>query len=264
MKQTRIFVLFLLMFIMAATVGAEERKTGFLSGRLMIKNGEPLVGGMAFLFNHAAGPPPSPEKYWRVPDEIVPIDKDGRFKAELLEGKYYLGAIKRLSGKEIGPPQEGDFFLISRDTGGEPKQYLVNKGGETDVGTIAEAVPFKRSTLKLKEGITAIEGTIVGPAGKPIEGALVFAFLTPSMVGKPVFVSERTDKDGKFLLRVFGSDHYYLKTRDVYGGGPPKVGAVIGSYGEDTPIAVNVKAGEIKKGIEIKVVRFTGQGPKQK
>ena len=249
---------------MAASVWGAERKTGYLSGRLMIKNGGPLDGGMAFLFNHAAGPPPSPEKYWRVPDEIVPIGKDGRFKAELIEGTYYLGAIKRLAGKEIGPPQEGDFFLISRDAAGEPMQYFVGKGKETDVGTIAEATPFRRSMLKLEGGITAIEGTIVGPTGKPVEGALVFAFLTPAMVGKPVFVSERTGKDGKFLLRVFGSDHYYLKTRDVYGGGPPKVGAVIGSYGEDTPIPVDVKAGEIKKGVEIKVVRFTGQGPKQK
>ena len=88
MKQTRIFVLFLLMFIMAATVGAEERKTGFLSGRLMIKNGEPLVGGMAFLFNHAAGPPPSPEKYWRVPDEIVPCREiDRSLRVEHVDGR---------------------------------------------------------------------------------------------------------------------------------------------------------------------------------
>ena len=263
MKQTMIVALCIMVLFPAAILPAAEPNNGTLSGRLMIKNDGPLEGGMAFLFNDAAGPPPSPDLYWRVPDEIVPVDSEGRFKAELVAGKYYVGAIKRLAGKEVGPPQEGDLFLTSRDAKGEPRAYLVRKGERTDIGTLTEAVPFKRSTLKTKEGITAIEGTVVDSAGNPVEGALVFAFLTPAMLGKPVFVSERTGKDGKYLLRVLGSGNYYLKTRDVYGGGPPRVGALVGGYGEGTPAAAKARSGEITKGIVLRGTRFAGQGPRQ-
>ena len=261
MKKISGFLMVLLLFSVATAVGAEDVRTGTITGKMMIKNGGPMANGVVVFFNEASGPPPSPEKYWRVPDEIVGTDGEGNFKAVLLEGKYYLGASKRKSGQEVGPPQEGDYFLPVMEEKGVPRTFRVGKGKATDIGTIAEAVPFSRTTIKTGNGITAIEGTITGPDGKPLERAMVFAFLTPAMVGKPLFVSERTGKDGKYLLRVNQGGNYYLKIREVYGGGAPKVGEIMGGYGQDKPVPVTITTGKIVKGIDIKGVRFPGRGP---
>ncbi len=255
------FVIVLLVGVVPAhDVASQEAGNGAITGQLLIKGGGPLSGGTVFLFNDAAGPPPSQEKYWRIPDYIEPIDDAGRFTVELPAGKYYLGAIKRTAGDKIGPPREGDYFYIDRDEKGSPKAYTVGKGQKIDIGVISEAAPFSRTVVKLKDGITAIEGAVLDTAGKPIEGALVYAFLSPSMVGKPLFVSDRTGKDGKYFLRVHEGGKYYLKVRDLYGGGPPDKGSIIGSYGEESLVAVTVKRGDITKGIDIKVIRFPGRG----
>lgn len=257
------FLVAAVLFCMSTAVFAEDVRTGTITGKMMVKNGGPLANGVVFFFNEASGPPPSPEKYWRVPDEIVGTDGEGNFKAVLVEGKYYLGASKRKSGQEVGPPQEGDYFLPVMEEKGVSKAFRVDKGKMADIGTIAEAVPFSRATIKTKNDITAIEGTITDAEGKPLERAMVFAFLTPAMVGKPLFVSERTGKDGKYLLRVNQGGGYYLKIRDVYGGGAPKVGEIMGGYGQDKPMPVTVKTGTTVKGIDIKGVRFLGRGPNQ-
>ncbi len=257
------FAVFFIFSIVSAK-DVKELKAGAISGQLMIKNGGPMSGGSVFIFNDATGPPPSKEKYWRVPDYIAPIDNDGRFSVELPEGKYYLGAIKRISEKKnIGPPEEGDFFFAGADEKGMPKAYIIKKGEGTDIGVISEAVPFKRAIVKLRNGITAIEGTVLDTDGKPVEGALVFAYTTPTMVGKPIFASEKTGKDGKYILRVHEGGKYYLKVRDIYGGGPPVSGAIIGGYGQEAPVAVAVKTGESTKGIDINVIRFPGRGAKK-
>ena len=138
----------------------------------MIKDDVPMSGGRVFFFKDTSGPPPSQEKYWRVPDYIVDIDNNGRFSAVLSEGKYYLGAVKTISGEKIGPPKEGDIFYAGVDERGKQKTYIINQGQETDLGVITGAVPFKRSVVKFTDGITAIEGTVLDIEGKPVEGAL--------------------------------------------------------------------------------------------
>lgn len=244
-----------------------KEKVGTLSGQLMIKDDGPMGEGMVFLYNAETGPPPSRDKYWRVPDFVAEIDAKGRFNVELLEGKYCLGAIKRLAAKQIGPPAEGDYFLISRDENGSPKVYAVKTGEKRDIGIIAEAVPFKKPVAT--GGITAVEGNVMDAEGKPVEGALVFAFVTPNIVGKPMFVSDRSAKDGTYRLRVHEGGTYYLKTRNVYGGGPPLSGEVVDIYGERgqvargqvAPVVVTVKTGETVKGINLKGIPFPGRGP---
>lgn len=263
MRSIRCIFVVAILFCIATTVGAEDVKTGTISGKMKIKNGGPLANGVVFFFNEASGPSPSPEKYWRVPDEIVGTDGEGNFKAVLVEGKYYLGASKRKSGQEVGPPQEGDYFLPAMEEKGVSKTFRVDKGKVTDIGTIADAIPFSKAIIKTQNGITAIEGTITDAEGNPLERAMVFAFLTPAMVGKPLFVSERTGKDGKYLLRVNQGGDYYLKIRDVYGGGAPKVGEIMGGYGQDKPVPVAAKTGTTVKGIDIIGIRFLGRGPNQ-
>ena len=274
----------LLVLFMIGIVSAQEIKKSTISGKLMIKDSGPMADGLVHFFSAETGPIPDPDKYWRVPDFITDIKENGEFTTELNEGKYYIGAIKRISGKkEIGPPMIGDYFLISSDEKGVPKVYSIKRSEDINIGTVSEATPFKGWS---KDKITAIEGRVLIEDGKPVEGALVFAYRSSAMSDRPEFVSDRTDKDGKFILRVYEGGTYYLRARDLYGGGPPATGGIIGTYrkdtstlllppsppgpsglvgiyGKETSTAIVVNTGEITKGIDINVVRFPGRGPKK-
>ncbi len=252
------FVPFLVLLLFHEVSG-QEIKTGAIAGQLMTKGGNPLSGGQVFFFNDASGPPPSAEKYWRIPDYVTRIDENGKFSIELPEGKYYLGAIKRVSGEKIGPPKEGDYFFASTDDKGLPKTYLVRNGVKNDIGKITEALPFQKTAVNVGVEITAIEGTILDAEGRPVEGAIVFAYRVSTMVGKPLFASERTGKDGHYTLRVYDNGNYYLRVRSVYGGGPPAIGEVIGVYGEKDPVAVSTRRGEKVRGVNISVRKFYGK-----
>lgn len=219
-----------------------------------------MAGGTVFLFAAEAGPPPVPERYWRVPDEVMTLDADGRFSIELIPGSYHVGGVKREKEQEIGPPRVGDHFLTSRDERGEPRSFTVRGGETTDIGSLGDAVPFDPALAGKREGVTGIEGTIVDPAGKPVPGALVFAYSNPDMSGKPLFVSERSGADGRYLLRVSEGGRYFLKVRDVYGGGPPAEGAVMGVYGDSVPQPLMVRTGALTPGADVRVVRFTRSG----
>ncbi|SPP99893.1 conserved exported hypothetical protein [Candidatus Sulfobium mesophilum] len=243
------------LFLLAAVVASsQEVGRGKITGQLMTEDGTPMSGGSVFFFNDATGPPPSQEKYWRVPDAAAPIGEGGRFSMELPAGKYYLGAMKKISSeKNIGPPEEGDYFLKGQGSKGKPKTYIVKKGETTDIGTIAEAVPFKRAVVKYGDGITSIEGVVRDPDGKPVEGAAVFGYKKPAARGKPLFASDKTGKDGKYVLRVDEGGKYYLKGRDLFGGGPPVGGAIVGRYWQERPVEVSAKTGVRTKGIDINV-----------
>jgi hypothetical protein len=262
-------ILFLLSVIMMVpmVVCAEVDSSGYLKGRILGKNGESMEGGKVLIFSVDAGPPPSNSKYWRAPDHKADIGNDGAFSARLPEGKYYLRAIKRGSAAKLGPPEEGDYLYTSRDENGEAKTHLVKRNETCDIGTVAEAVPFSKSAVQEK-GMTSIEGTVIDTDKKPVVGAVVLAYRTPEMTGRPLFVSQRTGEDGKFSLGVDREGVYYLKTRNGIGV-RPVAGELMGSYGSgDVPRPVTIKTGEIVKGIDITVTRFTftrkpGLKPKQ-
>jgi hypothetical protein len=243
--------------------GPLAAKTGTVSGQLLTTAGMPLSGGMVYFFNAAVGPPPAHEKYWRVPDFMKPLDDEGKFTVPLPEGNYYLGATKRLSGKAVGPPREGDYYFISADEKNLPLTYVVKSDAQLNLGKIAKGVPFKSSTVNYGDGITSIAGTVLENEGKPVADALVFAFVSAATVGRPLFTSDPTGKDGKFLLRFHDSGTYYLKVRSVYGGGPPVTGEKIGGYREMEPVAVTVKKGERLTGFTMKVTNFAGRGPQK-
>ena len=137
----------------AATPGgaAAAGKTGTISGQFLTTGGDPLGGGMVYFFKVAVSPPPSYEKYWRVPDFMKPLDSEGKFTVILPEGDYYMGAIKRLSGKAVGPPREGDYFFISAGDNDMPLAYSVKSTAPVDLGKIAKASPFKRSAGQLRQ-----------------------------------------------------------------------------------------------------------------
>lgn len=251
-------VFLFIMFSFAAYSAAQEFATGWLSGQIMIKDGGPMSRGTVVFFDAAVGPAPDPHKFVRTPDHIGDLDEEGKFRIMLPAGKYYMGAIKRLSGEPIGPPLDGDFFLIKRDKDGIAVAYNIEKDKEQSTGVVAEAVPFKR---KIAEGVSGISGTIVDMGGDPVERAIVFAYINDTLTGVPPFASYRTGPDGKYIITMDKGGNYFLRVRDVYGGGPPAEGSVMGGYGEERPAAVAVKTGEITPDITIKVVRHFERGP---
>ena len=99
--------------------------------------------------------------------------------------------------------------------------------------------------------------------GKPVEGILVLAFDSPIIEARPLFVSDKTDKDGKYRLRVsYDGGKYYLRLRDDYGGGPLRQGEFKGVYGDTEPaVGLVVKPGQRIKDIDIRAFRFAGRGP---
>jgi hypothetical protein len=227
----------------------KEIKTGTVTGLIAIKSIGPMMGGTVFFFNVASGPAPSATRYWRVPTDAFSMDENGRFTVTLPGGKYYMGAIERATGEALGPPREGDYFFISTDKKGRPKVHTVKADKMTDFGVLYGGASFSRATLA-KKGITSLEGTIRNERGDPVAELLVFAFSTPSTVGRPLFVSDRSDKDGKYLLRLSGGGKYYLRARANYGG-PPSTDELMGVFKGGKPVSVHTAAK--RKGIDITV-----------
>lgn len=255
-------VIFVTMTLLTTAIsfGADgHTKTG-MTGTFLIKPGLPMSGAMFYVYNLATGPAPSRDKYWRVPDHAEMLKEDGSFNIELPEGVYCIGAVQRVRGTtRIGPPENGDFFLLSFDEKGEPKKYQVKKGQILDIGKISGARQIRSPFLI--PGTTAIEGIIQDIEGKPVEGAMAFAFPTPTIVGKPLFISERSCKAGKFVLRVPEGGTYYIKIRDDFGGGPPRAGKVLDGNKEEPMSQVTVKTGETANIGILKVKKFPGRGP---
>ena len=141
---------------------------------------------------------------------------------------------------------------------------MITSGPANDAGIISGAVTFRKASTVTATGISAIEGSVTDSLGKPLENILVLAFTDAAMMGKPMFISEKTGKDGKYLLRVHQGGKYYLKIRSAYGGGAMQPGDIMGSYGKEEPVAVELKTGAIVRGIDITGAPFKRQGQNRK
>ena len=257
-------LIFLLLFIInpvaAEDKTVEEIKKGTVTGQIMVKGGVPLSFGQAMFYNASSGPPPNPEKYERTPDISKTMDAEGKFKVELPEGRYYLGAIRRVSGDRLGPPQEGDYVFRSLNKEGKPREYAIRAGEVYDAGTFEEAFQLDEETMTERRVTTAIKGTLRSMEWQPVKDAVVLAFAQPRIGKKPLFVSDKTDKDGNYVLPLVEGT-YYLRVRNSFAAGPPQPGQIVGYYGEGKPIPLTVRECDVIKGIDFQVIVFPGRGP---
>lgn len=259
MKTGNLFLVLAVTLVMTAGAFSEEVKRGHIAGKWITKEYGAMAGGLVLLFNAETGPPPLYEGQFRVPDAMYDIGPKGEFDAEVNAGAYYL-VLRKVAGGRPGPPKDGEPHFFSLDKKGQPRRFTIRPGKTIDLGTIAEVIPFKRAVKSLA-GSTFIEGTVYDDEGVPVEGAGVLAFLSPEMLGRPLYVSDSTGKDGKYVLRVNEGGTYYLKIRSHYGGGRPEAGEIMGGYGEQNdPAVVKVETGKVTKGIDISGKRFTGRG----
>lgn len=242
---------------------ANSRKTDDLpsanatiSGQLMAGKA-PMDNGVVFLFDKLSGPPPSLVKYWRIPDRIVFAEKDGKFSIEVPEGTYYLHAAKKNPDDDMGPAKVDELNYFHGDSKGEALPLIIKSGAKLDLGLLHAVLLPVKMTASVR-GTTALTGVVSDMDGKPVQGIMVFAYITKNTTGKPVFVSTRTDIDGKFLLGVHDGGTYYLKVRSVIGGGAPENGEFISA---EEPVMVTLKKEQKLGGITLKAKKFS-RGPK--
>lgn len=181
----------------------------------------------------------------------APTDEKGEFEFPLEAGTYYLVARHRSSGGFSGPLQAGDHF------GYLPSNPLVIKDGEVSrVGIPLVEVPDKVDRLAGSLfGQTSIKGEVVDKEGHPAAGLHVLLYDNPGMLNRPLYVSQKTDADGHFVLSFPDGGVYFLSARDTLGGAP-SAGELIGTYEGSPDRSLKVKTGEHKEGVRIVVQKM--------
>jgi hypothetical protein len=175
----------------------------------------------------------------------------------LPEGSYYIGAVKRMTAVSVGPPVDGDYFLPSHDRKGVYRTVTVKDGETTDIGVIKGIQPYSAKRSAYSGKVTAITGRLVRPDGSPVEGMFVFAYGSPEMKERPLFVSTRSDKNGNYRLPLDKGRIVYLKARIGFAGGSPEPGVPIGFYGgEGSMKPVAARTDRVLKEIDIEIKPF--------
>jgi hypothetical protein len=85
------------------------------------------------------------------------------------------------------------------------------------------------------------------------------------MKRKPNFISHKTRKDGKYIVKVDHEGTYFLTARAATNsGGRPKAGDLFGAYGGETPQPVSVIKQSVTNEIDIQVGPFVDNRPENK
>jgi len=178
----------------------------------------------------------------------APTGEDGTFELPLSPGKYYLVARVRQSGMMAGPLRAGDLFGYLP---GNP--LVVEEGKVAAVHIPAISVPEKveRYASSLF-GNTGITGRIVDGEGRPVSGVQALLYDDPMMLNRPLYVSQPTGGDGKFILSFPKGGVYYLAARDELGG-TPAPGELYGRYQGNPDHSLNVSSNKLLEGVEIVV-----------
>jgi hypothetical protein len=252
MMKKRFLLIPLILSLLSLPLFADDVSTGEIEGQIIILSGKSMSKGMVAFFSAENGPAPDAGRYLRIPASVAYLDAEGKFRTSLPVGRYYISGIKRMSDREIGPPQDGDYIFTSRDAKGIPTEYVIEKDKRLNIKIIAKTTPFSRT---LADGASGIAGTIRDQKDNPVENAVVYAYTTKEMTGLPAFTSYSTGKDGKFIITMDKEGGYYLKVRDPYSGGPPLTGDPVGDFGGNDPVAITVITGKITEGMDVKLMR---------
>ncbi|NOY13178.1 MAG: hypothetical protein GXP51_05690 [Deltaproteobacteria bacterium] len=220
----------------------ESRGRTNLLGQLTY-NGEPLEGAVVTVYTDLT----SQLKGMGL-EMIAPSDAQGIFAAEIPPGTYYLVARKRNSGALMGPLRAGDFFGFYA-----ANPLLIRQGELARVAIAMLKVPDQVSRLADSLfGETSISGKIVDTAGQPVAGIRVLLYRDPMMLNRPLYVSQPSAADGRFILSFPNGGKYFLTARDTLGG-PPVPGQMYGRYLGSRDGSVRLRAGQKLTGVELLV-----------
>ena len=183
-----------------------------------------------------------------------PTGKDGVFRMEFLpDTDYFLIARKRQNGKKAGPLEEGDDFGYYV---ANPVHVKAGKIAKVDFGVISKAGEIGREDSLFRDTGTRVTGRILDDKGKPVDGVYAFAYVEKVMAHKrPEFISKPADKNGTYVLNISKGGTYYIGARSRYGG-TPSFGEWYGCYEGTGDHHVNIKTGQVLKGIDIPVEKI--------
>ncbi|MDA8430762.1 MAG: carboxypeptidase-like regulatory domain-containing protein [Geobacteraceae bacterium] len=265
--MSRYLTVLCIMLLWTAAAIAGDNVSGHITGAWIPHNIGPISGGVIYAFDANAGRSPQRDRSRRVPDAMAVTDDKGKFTLELAEGSYYLSTRKRYAGNIPGPPQDGDLYGLSRDKTGKPITYTVKRGKTTDIGILRRATVYKSRTRTISADAAAnsdmatIAGTLKAADGSPLAGAVVQLYANPEVTGRPIYVSHKTGKDGKYRVQIDEEGTYFVTARAGYGGGRPRAGDLYGVYGGDTAQPITVKKQGETAGIDIQVGKFIDRRP---
>lgn len=178
----------------------------------------------------------------------APTGDDGLFEFPLSPGKYYLVVRARKSGMIAGPLSAGDLFGFL-----PTNPVVVEDGKVTSVHIPVISVPEKVERYASSMfGNTSITGRIVDTKGDPVAGLQALLYDDPMMLNRPLYVSQPTGPDGRFVLSFPKGGIYYLAARDELGG-TPAPGELYGRYQGSGDHSVRIRTGKTLEGVEIKV-----------
>lgn len=261
MRFFKVLSIFLMMSVSVVFAGAPlQGGNGTLSGKVMIKENTPMANGMLLLYNPHLGPPPHPYKYWRIPDMIISTGQNGSFSVDLAEGSYYMMIAQKSPDGEIGPPSKDEFLYFHRDKEGNAASLIIEAGKKLEMGTLSTAFLWTADKVEREKGVTSASGVVIDGSGQPVKNVLVFAYLYREATGRPAFVSDRTDKDGKFIIRFYEGGTYFLKVRGVIGGGKPRPGEFMNVTKEFEPTMITLQKDEKLKDVKLQVRMFATPG----
>lgn len=210
--------------------GFIKYRMGTLEGQVFFDN-KPVGNAMLAFFDESKGLPPISGLSGRIPESLGRTDAEGKFKAKLIQGSYYMGILLRPDEIVFGPPRPGEVFYFANDGQDKLRKLSIEDFKEIDIGRVDASLS---EVFQETEDHFTVEGTVYMEEGeKPLEGAIILGKTTPTM-RRPQYFSERTGKDGKFSIKLPPGQTFYLVARTVITGTKPKSGQSIGKYGADS------------------------------
>ena len=177
----------------------------------------------------------------------LPVGAGGRFRAVLSPGRYFVIARKRARGGLYGPMEIGDYFNYY------PGNPVEVGNGET-VKVLLETVTRISQLEEGENRVPVITGTVTDDGGRPVGGLRVLAYRSAEAKGRPVFFSEPSTEEGRFVLPVPEAGSYILVAREKFGG-PAVTGERYGQYNGGEPLEAGPGFDPPDEGIAISVRR---------
>lgn len=237
-------------------------KPGTISGCVEIA-GHSAYRGVAALWPGGSGKGPDPRRAIRPPIVSGPIGADGCFTLQAEPGEYFIGAIVRLTdGGWQGPPRPGDMVFLSPDASDQNTVVTIRPAETVAIGR--HATGWEYSGFNPAASPLTISGKLATREGKPLPGLLVFAFTDSTLSKEPLAISEPSDSNGRYLLRLPEPATVYLRAREHYGQRSPLDGGYMGIYGGGTPLAVNVDADADKQECNLTLIHIPPADLRQK
>ncbi len=201
-----------------------------IGGTVFDESGRPLSGGIVYFYGSPA------DGFRGVPGFFARVGQDGRFRAGIRKGRFFVIVRKRETGDLFGPTEIGDHFgYYARNP------VVLGEGGNR--GIRIDAIR-RLSILENFEGIparatgSAVDARIVDASGNPVPGVRVLAYRTGDMTGHPAIVSGKSRADGSVELIVAEKGVYFLLARERLGG--PAEGEWYGKYGGSADHSIRV------------------------